>query len=233
MLSIARKHWHRKVGLVVAAFYLLAVAAPAAAVSLSVDPSHCLDEIQAVASHHHSADHADHHHSPPADPPRDQNQNCCGLFGVTAIAPNFAITVIPMGRCQQHNDYSLGKPVRAGFRPHRSTAEIPAVSLSLRAGALPCALHQCQTDEGFGMSPNLRWAWVTATRRATHCALLISAALIIQGCAANSAAAIDGARPCRSGRSCPGDVLSLGAPEPARSPTDRAVPLVGRRSVPI
>jgi hypothetical protein len=34
------------------------------------------------------------------------------------------------------------------------------------------------------MSPNLRWAWVTAARRATHCALLISVALIIQGCAA-------------------------------------------------
>ena len=34
------------------------------------------------------------------------------------------------------------------------------------------------------MPPNLRWAWVAATRRATHCALLISAALIIQGCAA-------------------------------------------------
>lgn len=33
------------------------------------------------------------------------------------------------------------------------------------------------------MSPNLRWAWVAATRRATHCALLISAALTVQGCA--------------------------------------------------
>ena len=80
----------------VAAFYLLALMAPAVAVTLSVDPSHCLDEIQAVASHHHSADHAYHHHSPPADPPQDQGQNCCGLFGVTAIAPNFAITAIPM-----------------------------------------------------------------------------------------------------------------------------------------
>jgi hypothetical protein len=98
MLSVARKHWHRKAGLVVAAFYLLALVTPAVAVTLSVDPSrgHCLDEIQAVASHHHSADHAYHHDSPPADPPRDQNQNCCGLFGVTAIAPNFAITAIPM-----------------------------------------------------------------------------------------------------------------------------------------
>jgi hypothetical protein len=98
MLSILRKHWHRKVGLVAAAFYLLALAAPAVAVTLSVDPSraHCLDEIQFLTSHHHTADHSDHHHSPPVDPPRDQNQNCCGLFGVTAIAPNFAITAIPV-----------------------------------------------------------------------------------------------------------------------------------------
>ena len=98
MLSIARKYWHRKLGPVVAAFYLLALAAPAVAVTFSVDPSraHCLDEIQFLANHHHTADHADNQHSPPADPPRDQNQNCCGLFGVTAIAPNFAISVIPM-----------------------------------------------------------------------------------------------------------------------------------------
>ena len=33
------------------------------------------------------------------------------------------------------------------------------------------------------MSPNLRWAWVTATRRASR-ALLISVLLVIQGCAA-------------------------------------------------
>src|SRR4029079_7492807 len=93
-----RKHWRRKVGFAVAAFYLLALVAPAVAVTLSVDPTRapCPDEIQAVAKHQHAADHADHHHSPPADPPRDQNQNCCGLFGVTAIAPSFHITVVPM-----------------------------------------------------------------------------------------------------------------------------------------
>ena len=34
------------------------------------------------------------------------------------------------------------------------------------------------------MSPKLRWTRVTATRHAMHYALLISAALIIQGCAA-------------------------------------------------
>jgi hypothetical protein len=98
MLSIARKSWRRKVGLVFAAFYLLAQATPVAAVSLSVDlsRSHCLDEIRALASHDHAADHVDHHHFPTADSPRDLGQNCCGLFGVTAIAPSFDVTVVPM-----------------------------------------------------------------------------------------------------------------------------------------
>jgi hypothetical protein len=98
MLSIARKGWRRKVGFVVAAFYLLALATPVAAASLSVDLSraHCLDEIHALASDHHAADHADHHQSPAADPSRDAGQNCCGLFGVTAIAPSFWIAAVPM-----------------------------------------------------------------------------------------------------------------------------------------
>ena len=127
MLSIVRKHWHRKVGPVVAAFYLLALAAPAVAVTVSVDPSraHCLDEIQFLASHHHSADHADHHHqSPPADPPQDQGQNCCGLFGVMAIAPNFAITSVPMVVASSititRSEYLFGRGFDRFDRPPRS-----------------------------------------------------------------------------------------------------------------
>ena len=34
------------------------------------------------------------------------------------------------------------------------------------------------------MSPTLRCVWIAATRRARHCALLISVLLVIQGCAA-------------------------------------------------
>ena len=127
MLSIVRKHWHRKVRPVVAAFYLLALAAPAVAVTVSVDPSraHCLDEIQFLASHHHSADHADHHHqSPPADPPQDQGQNCCGLFGVMAIAPNFAITSVPMVVASSititRSEYLFGRGFDRIDRPPRS-----------------------------------------------------------------------------------------------------------------
>lgn len=98
MLSIVHKDWRWRIGSMLAAFYLVALAAPVTAVALSVDHfrAHCLDEIRAVPSHHHSddADHADH--SAPADQTPDQDQNCCGLFGVTAITPSFDITSVPM-----------------------------------------------------------------------------------------------------------------------------------------
>ncbi|HZP70974.1 MAG TPA: hypothetical protein VFB29_13605 [Pseudolabrys sp.] len=100
MLSIARKRWHRHAGVLLAAFYLAALATPAAAVVLSADPSHshCLTEISSLASHEHTADHAAHHqHQPaPVSQQTDQSQNCCGLFGVTAIAPNFVIVAVSM-----------------------------------------------------------------------------------------------------------------------------------------
>lgn len=45
------------------------------------------------------------------------------------------------------------------------------------------------------MSPNLRWTRVTATRHAMHYALLISAALIIQGCTATPQRPLTGPDP--------------------------------------
>lgn len=98
MSWIARKEWRRWAGLLVAVFYLLTLATPVTAVALSADPthSHCLKEVHALVSQHQSADHSDHHHSVPVNQPSDQSQNCCGLFGVTAIAPAFVTTVMPM-----------------------------------------------------------------------------------------------------------------------------------------
>ena len=98
MLWLARKEWRRWVGQLAAIFYLLTLAAPVTAVALSADPthSHCLKEVHALVSDYQSADHSDHHHSVPANQPSDQSQNCCGLFGVTAIAPAFVITDIPV-----------------------------------------------------------------------------------------------------------------------------------------
>ena len=97
MLWLARKEWRRWVGQLAAIFYLLTLAAPVTAVALSADPthSHCLKEVHALVSDYQSADHSDHHHSVPANQPSDQSQNCCGLFGVTAIAPAFVIAVVP------------------------------------------------------------------------------------------------------------------------------------------
>jgi hypothetical protein len=98
MLWLARKEWRRWVGQLAAIFYLLTLAAPVTAVALSADPthSHCLKEVHALVSDYQSADHSDHHHSVPANQPSDQSQNCCGLFGVTAMAPAFVITDMPV-----------------------------------------------------------------------------------------------------------------------------------------
>ncbi|HJS62609.1 MAG TPA: hypothetical protein VJ800_12735 [Pseudolabrys sp.] len=99
MLLIVRRNWLRRTGFVAAALCVLAWVAPAAAVTLSADLSrtHCLDEIHVLANHHQTADHQ---HSTPADQTRDQTrdqgQSCCGLFGVTAIAPSYDTTSVPI-----------------------------------------------------------------------------------------------------------------------------------------
>jgi hypothetical protein len=100
MLSFVRRNWLRRAGFVAAALCVLAWVAPVAAVTLSADLSrtHCLDEIRVLANHHHQT--ADHQHSAPADQTRDQTrdqgQSCCGLFGVTAIAPSYEATSVPI-----------------------------------------------------------------------------------------------------------------------------------------
>lgn len=100
MVAIARKDWRRYVGFLLAAFYVLALATPVTAIALSADlsRSHCLNEIRSLVGHDHSGEHADHQHrsSPPADQTSDPNKNCCGLFGVSAIAPNFAVVTVSM-----------------------------------------------------------------------------------------------------------------------------------------
>lgn len=102
MLSIVRRTWLRRAGFVAAALCVLAWVAPVAAVTLSADLSraHCLDEIHVLANHHQTADRAHHQHSAPADQTRDQTrdqgQSCCGLFGVTAIAPSYEATSVPI-----------------------------------------------------------------------------------------------------------------------------------------
>ena len=128
MLPIASKDWRRYVGLLLATLYVLTLATPVAAVALSADlsRSHCLNEIRSLVAHSDSADHAGHqHHSfPPASQSGDQNKNCCGLFGMTAIAPNFAIvtvsTVVATGIAFAPSEDLFGRGFDRIDRPPRS-----------------------------------------------------------------------------------------------------------------
>ena len=98
MLVFVTSNWRRKAGAILVAFYALCLVMPAAALAAAVQPisAHCLDE------HHHGAGHADmanHDYAgttedQPAHDDHGQPEKCCGLFGVTALAPEFsAVTV--------------------------------------------------------------------------------------------------------------------------------------------
>lgn len=88
--------WRRKASVLVVALYALCLVVPVAALAAihAPVPVHCLGE------HHHGAiDEAVHLHSAAAqDEPADHGHGdavkCCGLFGVTALAPGFLVVAI-------------------------------------------------------------------------------------------------------------------------------------------
>ena len=92
---LTRKQRWRAASLLVA-LYALCLATPTAVVALGLNaiPAHCLtDDHDAgvVHSHHGSA----HHHSGGTADHGDHEGKCCGLFGITAIAPEAATFSMP------------------------------------------------------------------------------------------------------------------------------------------
>lgn len=96
MVALITNSWRRTVGALVVALYALCVMLPAAAVAASPSPTteHCLGE------HHHAAAETALHegagaaHHEPADHDHGQDEKCCGLFGVTALAPDFQVVAV-------------------------------------------------------------------------------------------------------------------------------------------
>ena len=96
MRGIASKGWRRKAGALIVVLYALCLLAPVTAVAAtdSSVPVHCLEE------HDHAAGEAALHHSDgtsqhaPADHDHGQDDKCCGLFGVTALAPDFQVVSV-------------------------------------------------------------------------------------------------------------------------------------------
>ena len=96
MKVIVAKAWRRKAGALVVALYALCLLAPVTAVAATggVVPVHCLEE------HDHAAGEPALRHSDgtgqhaPADHDHGQDDKCCGLFGVTALAPDFQVVAV-------------------------------------------------------------------------------------------------------------------------------------------
>jgi hypothetical protein len=99
-LAVSLRHWRRRAGVALAALYVLALAAPVTTIALSVDAPlvHCLTEALGIGTHHdHAATaQAGQHHSGLPDHDHGQGEKCCGLFGVTAIAPGYDVADVPL-----------------------------------------------------------------------------------------------------------------------------------------
>ena len=80
--------------MLLAVLYTLCVVAPAAALAATQQPvsADCLGE------HSHAtvekADHADASQHKPTEHRHAQAEKCCGLFGVTALAPGFQVVTM-------------------------------------------------------------------------------------------------------------------------------------------
>jgi len=104
MVALFTKSWRRTLGALVVALYALCVMLPTAAVAASHSPvsEHCLGEHHhGLGEHRHSAEEAAHDHGAtahdePADHDHGQSEKCCGLFGVTALAPDFQVVAVQL-----------------------------------------------------------------------------------------------------------------------------------------
>lgn len=106
MVALFTKGWRRTLGALVVALYALCVMLPTAAVAASHFPvsEHCLGEHQhAAGEHHHTAGDAVHEHGgmshdEPAGSGQGQAEKCCGLFGITALAPDFQVVAVRLAQ---------------------------------------------------------------------------------------------------------------------------------------
>lgn len=97
MLALLTSKWRRRAATLLVALYAFCVVAPVAAFAMSEGstPAHCLTDAPSTVSESHlHLDGASHQHPGPADDDHGYPDKCCGLFGVTAIAPAFAVVAI-------------------------------------------------------------------------------------------------------------------------------------------
>lgn len=96
MRAIVAKSWRRKAGALIVALYAWCLLAPVSVVAAADGsvPVHCLDDHDHAAGEpalHHSATRND---QVPANHDHGQDEKCCGLFGVIALAPDFQVVAV-------------------------------------------------------------------------------------------------------------------------------------------
>jgi hypothetical protein len=91
MLGSITSPWRRRATSLLVVLYALCLTAPTAAIALSngAAPAHCLtDDHHGVGSAQTHENGSSHHHSGARDDGHDQPAKCCGLFCLSAIAPD-------------------------------------------------------------------------------------------------------------------------------------------------
>jgi len=190
MLSQLAKKWRVRAAIILAVAYAFCVVSPSITLAFTQGSAaaHCFSD-----DHHRPPTWHKHHASYPhhdmdatgqsSNHDKGKPETCCGLFCVTAGAIPFSTSladpVHATGMSVVLDDVLRGRPTDRIDRP-------PRHSLSFWSDArrrCTAARAVSKSDRwAIPMPPNLRW--VTATRCAARCALLILILLAIEGCAA-------------------------------------------------
>lgn len=98
MFRWLNRKWRLRVASLVVALYAFCLAAPAAVMAFehSGIPAHCLTADHVSFAVHKPHDGASHHHQDGKSNNGDHDGKCCGLFGVTAIAPEVNVIAAPL-----------------------------------------------------------------------------------------------------------------------------------------
>lgn len=127
MLALLTSKWRSRAATLLVALYAFCVVAPVAAFAMSEGSTaaHCLtDDHHAMGAMSDSHDHpagASHQHPGPAGDDHGQAGKCCGLFGVTAIAPAFDVVVTQVA---QASDVAM-RPAESLFGRNSSRIDRP------------------------------------------------------------------------------------------------------------
>ena len=127
MLAWLSSKWRVRVAGIMVALYALSLGTPTAVMAFSQGgiPAHCLtDEPQSAGIFHVHQDGTPHHHSGGKHDDGDHAIKCCGLFSVSAIAPDVVVLPVPRRLNNHHLTPLAGDPTGCGSdridRPPRS-----------------------------------------------------------------------------------------------------------------